>query len=274
MAADQILKGKTIVLTGAALGLGRVMALALAEAGANIGALDLAGNADALRALVAEADQKGVARRILPLFADVRNFSEVEVAVKQLEHQFGDLFGLVNNAGLGMQTIGPVQVGPWKKFYEVGIENWQNVIDVNLIGPFVVTKSVAPRLVARGRGRIVNVTTGIRTMQTEGFCPYGPSKAGLEAASVIWAKDLRSSGVTVNVLLPGGAADTRMIPDHEIPDRTQLVSPLMMAAPIVWLMSDGSEAVTSQRFNAAKWNDASTLQDNLQQAAAPAGFSF
>ena len=76
-----------------------------------------------------------------------------------------------------------------------------------------MAKALVPRLIAQGWGRIVNITTSHGTMVTRaGRPPYGPTKAALEAATVIWAKDLAGTGVTVNALLPGGAADTRMIP--------------------------------------------------------------
>src|SRR5262249_4391551 len=125
----------------------------------------------------------------------------------------------VNNAGAGMQHIGNVLVGAPKKFYEVDADTWRNAIDVNFNGPFMMAKAIAPTLVAQGWGRIVNIETSNYTMMMEGFSPYGPSKAALEAATVIWAKDLAGTGVTVNALAPGGPANTRMIPATEVTDR-------------------------------------------------------
>ena len=101
----------------------------------------------------------------------------------------------------------------------------------------MMAKAVAPALVAQGWGRIVNIVTSHFTMVMDGFSPYGPSKAALEAATVIWAKDLAGTGVTVNALLPGGPGNTRMIPLDEVPDRSTLVQPEVMMAPITWLMS-------------------------------------
>jgi NAD(P)-dependent dehydrogenase (short-subunit alcohol dehydrogenase family) len=109
-------------------------------------------------------------------------------------------------------------------------------------------------------------------MMLEGLSPYGPSKAGLEAATAVWAKDLSGTGVTVNALLPGGAANTRMVPKEEAPDRTKLVQPEAMMAPIVWLMSQASDGVTGRRFVARDWDPALAPGAASAMAGAPAGF--
>ena len=80
------------------------------------------------------------------------------------------------------------------------------------MGAFLMTRAAVPRMVEQGWGRVVNVTTSFFTMLNEGFAPYGPAKAALEAASAIWAKEFRDTGVSVNVLIPGGPTDTRMVP--------------------------------------------------------------
>ena len=141
-----------------------------------------------------------------------------------------------------------------------------------MIGPFHMAKAIAPVLIAGGWGRIVNITTSHATMVMEAFSPYGPTKAAMEAATVIWAKDLAGTGVTVNALLPGGAADTRMIPDGDVPDRTRLVQPAVMAAPIVWLMSRQSDGITGRRFIGKMWDPALDPRDAAQRAGAPAGW--
>jgi Dehydrogenases with different specificities (related to short-chain alcohol dehydrogenases) len=101
-------------------------------------------------------------------------------------------------------------------------------------------------------------------MMMEGFSPYGPSKAALEAATVVWAKDLAGTGVTVNALAPGGPANTRMIPATEVADRSTLIQPEVMIAPIVWLMSPRSDGVTGRRIIAKEW-DAARLRANLRR---------
>ena len=132
-----------------------------------------------------------------------------------------------------------------------------------------MAKAVAPHLVKQGLGRIVNITTSHFTMVMDGFSPYGPSKAAMEAATVIWSKDLAGTGVTVNALLPGGAANTRMIPQGDLVDRSTLVQPEVMMAPIVWLMSPRSNGVTGRRIIAKEWDAARLASTPADQVGSP-----
>ena len=86
------------------------------------------------------------------------------------------------------------------------------VIDTNVDGPFIMARAATPHMIAAGRGRIINITLNHATMRRRGFSPYGPSKAAVESETIIWAQELDGTGVTVNALLPGGAAATGMIP--------------------------------------------------------------
>lgn len=265
-------KGSVVLLTGAARGLGRAMTRALVASGNRVAAIDLDASGPEMRGLVDECAALGASERLLPVEADITRAQDCEAAVERAIAQFGTVHGLVNNAGRGMQDIGNVQVGPRKRFYEVAPEAWTGVIDVNLNGAFMMARAIAPRLVEQGWGRIVNVVTSTGTMQAVGFSPYGPSKAGLEAATVIWSKDLDGTGVTVNALLPGGAANTRMIPASEISDRSKLVQPDVMCAPVVWLMSSASDGVNGRRIVANKWDTRLSHAQALAAASAPAGW--
>src|ERR1700730_422967 len=223
-----------VIVTGGARALGRAMALGLAKAGVRVAVADLPLSQAAVRELIDLARAQRVEERILPIDCDVTRWQECSAAVATAVERFGAVHGLVNNAGVGMQHIGNVVVGARKKFYEVDADTWRNAIDVNFNGPFMMAKAIAPILVAQGWGRIVNIETSSYTMMMEGFSPYGPSKAALEAATVVWAKDLDGTGVTVNALAPGGPANTRMIPATEVADRSTLIQPEVMMAPIVW----------------------------------------
>src|SRR5215470_1759314 len=235
-----------VIVTGGARGLGRAMTLGLAKAGVRVAVADLPASQAAVRELIDLARAQHVHERIHPIDCDVTRWEACSAAVAAAVEHFGAVHGLVNNAGVGMQHIGNVLVGARKKFYEVDAGTWRNAIDVNFNGPFMMAKAIAPRLVAQGWGRIVNIETSSYTMMMEGFSPYGPSKAALEAATVIWAKDLAGTGVTVNALAPGGPANTRMIPATEVADRSTLIQPEVMIAPIVWLMSPRSDGVTGR----------------------------
>jgi NAD(P)-dependent dehydrogenase (short-subunit alcohol dehydrogenase family) len=115
---------------------------------------------------------------------------------------------------------------------------------------------VVPRLLAAGAGRVVNVSMNHATMNRKGFVPYGPARAGAEAFSRIMAADLADSPVTVNLLLPGGATLTGMIPE-DLPQemRSRLLPASVMAEPIRWLCSPAAAGVHDQRIIASEFAD-------------------
>ena len=269
MAADT--GSLAVIVTGGAGGLGREMTLGLAKAGVRVAAAELAARREASDELLSIARSEDLQDRIAVIDCDVTDYGDCAAAVQKSIDRFGAVHGLVNNAAMGMQNIGPVQVGTRKKFYEVEAQTWCKSIETNVCGAYQMARAIAPVLVEQGWGRIVNVTTSHFTMVMQGFSPYGPSKAALEAATVIWAKDLADTGVTVNALVPGGPANTRMIPHSEISDRATLIQPEVMVAPICWLMSRASDGVSSRRIIAKEWN-ADVARDMPAQVGAPAGW--
>ena len=200
-----------VIVTGGARGLGRAMTLALLRGGKQVVVADLPESAAEVRELTGIATQEQSQDRLLAVECNVTQWEQCQNVVNKAIDQFGTVHGLVNNAGVGMQDIGNVLVGKRKPFYEVDTNAWRNAIEVNVNGPFLMAKAIAPQLVRQGWGRIVNIETSSYTMMMDGFSPYGPSKAALESSTVIWAKDLGGTGVTVNALAPGGPANTRMI---------------------------------------------------------------
>jgi NAD(P)-dependent dehydrogenase (short-subunit alcohol dehydrogenase family) len=277
MAETNLAKGRApaepvVIVTGGARGLGRAMTLALLRSGARVAVADLPESAQEILELKDLARQDAAADRLACFDCDIARWEDCERAANAAFCRFGALHGLVNNAGIGMQGIGSVLVGRRTRFFEVDADTWRRSIDVNLNGAFLMARAVAPTLVRQGWGRIVNITTSFFTMMMEGFSPYGPSKAALEAATVVWAKDLAGTGVTVNALLPGGPANTRMIPDGEVSDRTTLIPPDVMMAPIVWLMSARSDGVTGRRIIAKEWSVGRLQQESADQVGSPAGW--
>lgn len=259
-----------VIVTGAARGLGRAMALGLAAAGSRVAAMDLAASQPEMLEVVETASARGLGDRVLPLYGDVTRYDDCAAVVEAAVKRFGAVQGLVNNAAFGPQdtSFGSAT----KKFFEVDIDTWRAAFEVNVHGAFNMAKAVTPRLVAEGWGRMVNITTSLPTMLKENFCPYGPTKAALEAATTIWAKDLATTGVTVNALLPGGPADTRMIPAEVVSDRATLVQPQAMVPPIVWLISKSSDGVTGQRLIAQEWDIRLAADEAARKAASPAGW--
>jgi NAD(P)-dependent dehydrogenase (short-subunit alcohol dehydrogenase family) len=125
--------------------------------------------------------------------------------------------------------------------------------ETNLTGYFLVAREITPRMLAAGGGRIVNISASHTTMHRAGFVPYGPSKAGSEALSRIMAADLRDTGVTVNLLLPGGATATGMLPPGAAPEGQRILEPAVMGPPIVWLASDEAVGVHDERIIATEF---------------------
>jgi NAD(P)-dependent dehydrogenase (short-subunit alcohol dehydrogenase family) len=260
------------LVTGAASGLGRAMAIALLQDGGRVAAMDQAASRDAMDSLVVEAGTMGAADRIVPLFGDVRSESDCDAAVQQTIDSFGSIHALVNNAGLGMSFIREGALKPGPAFYQVRVDRWRALIETNINGPFLMARAATPFLLAQKWGRIVNIGTGYEGMLRNHFSPYGPAKAALEAATLIWSKDLAGSGVTVNVLMPGGAADTPQLSANVFPDRSKLLPPSVMAAPITWLASRRSDGITGYRFIAMHWDAAESDARNLERAGGPAGW--
>lgn len=111
-------------------------------------------------------------------------------------------------------------------------------------------------MIEQGKGRIINISMNHETMKRKGFVPYGPSRAATESLSAIMAEDLKESGISVNMLLPGGATATGMIPDdlrREIEAGFQLMQPEVMAEPIVFLASPEAEGITGERIVASEF---------------------
>jgi NAD(P)-dependent dehydrogenase (short-subunit alcohol dehydrogenase family) len=260
-----------VIVTGGARGLGRAMTLAMLRDGIRVAVASRASTSE-VRELTDIAAHERLQDRLLTLRCDVTQWQQCLDSVGKVIDRFGAVHGLVNNAGVGMQGIGNVLVGKRKPFYDVDADAWRTAIDVNINGPFMMAKAIAPYLVKQGWGRIVNIETSFFTMMMEGFSPYGPSKAALESATVIWSKDLAGTGVTVNALLPGGPANTRMIPQAEVSDRSTLIQPEVMMAPIVWLMSPQSDGVTGRRIVAKEWDAERLQREATEKIGSPAGW--
>ncbi len=255
------LAGRVAIITGASRGLGRVMAIALAAEGVKVIATAGRPSAD-LDSLAAV--HPGL---IHPRVSDASDEAACQALVAEAQSTFGCLDIVVSNAGLGMIHVKPDYRTAPVRFWETTSEQWERAVALNLLGPFYLAAAAVPGMIRSGWGRIVNVGTGHGTMVRAHYSPYGPSKAGLEAATVIWAKDLAGTGVTVNALLPGGATDTALMPPdlRNQPDNG-LLNPSIMAAPITWLASRDADGFTGMRIVARRW------PQGLEAAATDAGW--
>lgn len=234
-----------VLVTGGTSGLGLAMASALAMAGATVALTGRSG----LRATSVAAELPGA----VGIELDVRNESSAARAVDQAWSRLGGIDMLVNNAGIGMRTVNPRFMTHPEGFWEVPVRGFRAVIETNLTGYFLVAREVTPRMLAAGHGRIVNISVSHSTMCRAGFVPYGPSRAGSEALSRIMAADLRDTGVTVNLLLPGAATVTGMLPLNEVCEGHGFLEPAVMGPPIVWLASDDAAGVHDERIVAVEF---------------------
>jgi NAD(P)-dependent dehydrogenase (short-subunit alcohol dehydrogenase family) len=253
--------GRVVLLTGAAGGLGTVMVAALLEAGHSVAAVDLDGNA-----LVRLLERLQAPReRVLPVPADVSSEDECSAAIEATVAHFGRIDGLVNNAGIGMSAIRPDAETRHPDIEELTPDVWDLFYMVNVRGPMMLTRAAVPHMRKAGWGRVVNNTTSYKTMLR--VLPYGAMKSALESMSAVWAQQLAGTGITVNVLVPGGPTDTPFIADAAGWPRDKMLRPDIMAAPIRWLMSDAANDVTGRRITASEWDKALPADE----AAARAG---
>jgi NAD(P)-dependent dehydrogenase (short-subunit alcohol dehydrogenase family) len=168
--------------------------------------------------------------------------------------RLGGIDLLVNNAGIGMRTVNPRFLSDPQPFWEVAPHGLRDVFETKVTGSFLMTRAVVPLMLEQGGGRIVTISMSEATMVRRGFVPYGPSGAAVEALSRVMAADLADSPVTVNLLLPGGATDTGMIPDDTPAEaRERLLDPAIMGPPIVWLASPAAAGVHDERIVAAEF---------------------
>ena len=265
--ADRVLEGKAVLMTGAGRGMGREMSLALAEAGAKVAMIDI--DEDVLMAAARDVEKAGGQGCALPIVCDVTAAEAAANALDEMLARFGRIDMLVNDAVVGPERIGDNFFHDPPKFWELDDGLWRQMLDVNIYGPQLMARTVTPAMLEAGKGRIVNVTTSLNTMYRAGAGAYGPTKAALEAHTRIMAHDLDGTGVTANVLIPGGPVNTRMIPVASGVDREALIQPTAMRAPVVWLCSDDSDGVSGMRFIAIRWDPSLPREARIEAAGAP-----
>jgi NAD(P)-dependent dehydrogenase (short-subunit alcohol dehydrogenase family) len=261
---------RVAIVTGGLRGLGRGMALGLARTGIRVLAV---GHIESDVAAMTGVDN------VRPLVADIRKPSECDRVIAAVLAAFGRIDILVNNAGLTFTYIAPDRFrrAERQKFWEVSDEVIQNVMDTNYVAADQMARRVAPLMVARGWGRIVNVTTKLDTMNKPGAIPYGSSKAALEMATEVWAQEVSGTGVTVNIVNPGAGANTPGMA-QEMRDwsrdgkAARLVEPDEMVPPLLFVVSPEADKVNGYRFDANNWDTSLPPAAAARAGGRPAGF--
>src|SRR5438105_10270378 len=236
------LEGKKILITGASQGLGRALAFAFAKEG-TAGLALAARHLEPLQKLRDEIARIAPGAKVLALEADVSKPKEIERLIATTLDAFaGRLDVLVNNAS----TIGP---SPMPYLLDYPVEDFQTVLNTNLIGPFLLIKNLLPAMIENG-GSIINVTSDAGATGYPGWGAYGISKFGLEGMSQTWAAELEETAVRVNWVDPGSmnTAMHRAAEPEEDPD--EWADPATVTDVFVLLASDESDKVTGQRFQA------------------------
>ena len=200
------LTGRTALVTGASRGIGRAIALSLAEEGADV-AVNYLSNRD-LAADVVDSIRK-MGRRAMLAQADVADYPEAQRMAREVLEEFGHVDILINNAGINSDHT----------FVKMDLASWRTVLSINLDGPFNCTKVLVDQMIKAGWGRIVNITSIIGQIGNFGQANYAASKAGLAAFSKSLAKELVSKGITVNCVAPG-FIETEMV--TAIPEKVRV----------------------------------------------------
>ncbi|MGD9369471.1 MAG: 3-oxoacyl-ACP reductase family protein [Desulfobacteraceae bacterium] len=234
------LKEKVVMITGAARGLGRTFATAMAGEGAKIVALDIADTDETVRMIT---DAGGTARSVC---ADVTVEADCDRAAEETVAAFGRIDILVNNAAIiyGIER---------KPFYEIDPAEWDRVMTVNVKGAWLCTRAVFPYMQRQGKGKVVNLSSETYFTGSHGFVHYVTSKAGVVGLTRSMAVELGPHNITINALAPGftDSEASRSIADISKYDisRTpmgRLQQPDDLIGALLFLSSDDSDFVTGQ----------------------------
>jgi 3-oxoacyl-[acyl-carrier protein] reductase len=236
------LQDKVAIVTGASRGIGKAIALALASEGAMV-AVNYASSSGAAEAVVAEIIAGG--GQAIALQADVSQPEAVETFVKAVMEKWGRVDVLVNNAGITKDTL----------LLRMGVEEWQAVINLNLTGVFLCTKTVSKIMLKQKSGRIINIASVAGQMGNPGQANYSAAKAGVIGFTKTVAKEMAPRGITVNAVAPGFIA-TDMTEDLKADEILKYIplgrygQPEEVAGLVSFLAANPAAAyITGQTFN-------------------------
>lgn len=236
-----MLSGKVAMVTGGSRGIGRAIAIALAEAGADV-AVVFAGNREAAEETAARVREAG--RQAEVIQCDVSAASQVDAAVKQVVKAWGRIDILVNNAGITRDNL----------MLRMKEEDWDQVVDTNLKGVFLCTKAVTRPMMKQRYGRIINISSVVGVTGNPGQANYVAAKAGVLGLTKTIAKELASRNITVNAITPG-FIDTDMTAklDADLQEEllkqiplARLGKPEDIAHAVTFLASDHASYITGQ----------------------------
>ena len=190
MAPDCLLSGQTALVTGASRGIGRAIALKLGELGAEV-IVNYSNSSEKANEVVDLINASG--SKAYAIKANIAEESDIEMLIKQVLEHSGQINVLVNNAGITRDGL----------LMRMKTDDWQSVVNLNLNGVFLCTRSVARPMLKQKQGRIINVTSVVGLMGNAGQANYSAAKAGVIGLTKSTAKEFASRGITVNAVAPG-----------------------------------------------------------------------
>ena len=238
------LTGKVALVTGASRGIGQAVAVELAKAGADV-IVNYIGNEAVAQETVEKVEALG--RKALKIKADVGNADEVQAMVDEAHAAFGHIDVLVNNAGITRDGL----------LIRMKDSDWDDVLNINLKGVYLVSKAVAKLMVKQRSGRIINMTSVSGVTGNVGQANYAAAKAGVIGFTKTCAKELAARGITVNAVAPGfiETAMTDVLPE-KIKEGIAATVPLgrmgqpeEIAGVVTFLASDFARYITGQVLN-------------------------
>lgn len=238
------LKGQKAIITGASRGIGRACAIHLAQQGADI-AINYSKNKDLAEQTASEIRELGV--QVITVQADVSNGKDVDSMFKTVDDTLGSIDILVNNAGITKDTL----------LIRMKEEDWDKVLDINLKGVYLTTKSAARYMMKKRQGKIVNISSVIGIAGNAGQANYAASKAGIIGFSKSIAKELAPRGILVNIIAPGfiDTDMTSVLSENIKEDILSQIplgrygSPEDIAHLVCFLASDENQYITGQVIN-------------------------
>ena len=236
-----MLKGKCAIVTGAAKGIGRAIALKLASLGANI-VLNYRSSEE--KAIETENEIKALGVEVLRVKGDISNISDVENLINSAKEKFGKIDIMVNNAGITKDTL----------ILRMKEEDFNSVIDVNLKGVFNCLKTITPVMVKQKSGKIINLSSVVGIVGNAGQVNYAASKAGVIGMTKSLAKEIGARGITVNAVAPGFIeTDMTEVLGEKFKEETKKAIPLKrfgkpedVANTVAFLASEEASYITGQ----------------------------
>ena len=240
------LEGKIAIITGSAHGIGRSYALRFAREGASVAVVDI--DEEGAASVAEEIEEVG--GRAIAFRVDVADVGSVTQMVEQCVAQYGDVDVLVNNAAL-FATI-PMSRAP---FDEIEVDEWDRMMAINLRGPWLASRAVFPVMKSKGRGKIINISSGTALKGSASRIHYVTSKAGILGFTRTLAREVGPYGINVNCVAPGSTLSEESPDDETLRMRqsaagtralARVQTPSDLEGAVVFLASDDSDFITGQ----------------------------